>query len=130
LLRVFPTTKVIDRRAVPSHGYRAVHVVVNVEGRPIEVQVRTSLQHLWAELSEKVSDIINPAIKYGSGEGLLGLNKVSYAIAQIEKLELMALSYPASSEAVRNARKVMLRSLESAITNVAQMRKAKNDISD
>jgi len=56
-----------DRRATPSHGYRAVHVVVNVDDKAIEVQVRTQLQHEWAELSEKLSDAVDPQIKYGGG---------------------------------------------------------------
>ena len=30
--------------------------------------MRTSLQHLWAELSEKLSDIVDSAIKYGGGD--------------------------------------------------------------
>src|SRR5262249_36534621 len=34
----------------------------------IEIQVRTLLQHVWAELSEKFSDVIDPAIKYGGGD--------------------------------------------------------------
>jgi putative GTP pyrophosphokinase len=58
---------VIDRRANPSHGYRAMHVIVEMSGKPIEIQVRTKLQHLWAEISEKSSDIINSAIKHGGG---------------------------------------------------------------
>jgi GTP pyrophosphokinase len=61
------TAAVVDRRANPSHGYRAVHVVVSVASKPVEVQVRTSLQHAWAELSEKLSDVFDPAIKYGGG---------------------------------------------------------------
>ena len=34
---------------------------------PVEIQVRTLLQHLWAEVSEKSSDVLDPAIKYGGG---------------------------------------------------------------
>ena len=26
------------------------------------------LQHLWAEFSEKLSDVIDPSIKYGGGD--------------------------------------------------------------
>lgn len=63
----FPVSSVIDRRESPSHGYRAVHVIAEVSGRLVEIQVRTSLQHLWAELSEKFSDVVDPAIKYGGG---------------------------------------------------------------
>ncbi|MFL6211047.1 MAG: hypothetical protein ACJ74W_19515 [Pyrinomonadaceae bacterium] len=64
---LFEHTAIIDRRQRPSHGYRAVHVIVECQGKLIEIQVRTSLQHLWAELSEKFSDVVDPAIKYGGG---------------------------------------------------------------
>jgi ppGpp synthetase/RelA/SpoT-type nucleotidyltranferase len=67
LRSMFRTTDVIDRRIKPSHGYRAVHVVVSVNGKPIEIQVRTTAQHLWAEISEKLSDTVDPAVKYGGG---------------------------------------------------------------
>jgi putative GTP pyrophosphokinase len=68
LKSLFENTTVIDRREKPSHGYRAVHVIVKHGGKLIEIQVRTSLQHLWAELSEKLSDVVDPAIKYGGGD--------------------------------------------------------------
>ena len=58
---------VVDRRVLPSHGYRAVHVIAVADGKPIEIQVRTALQHLWAEYSEKMADVVDPAIKYGGG---------------------------------------------------------------
>jgi ppGpp synthetase/RelA/SpoT-type nucleotidyltranferase len=63
----FQQATVIDRREKPSHGYRAVHVVVNCKGKLIEIQIRTSLQHAWAEMSEKLSDVIDPSVKYGGG---------------------------------------------------------------
>lgn len=46
----FPEAAVIDRRVSPSYGYRAAHIIAEVSGKPIEIQVRSSLQHLWAEL--------------------------------------------------------------------------------
>jgi ppGpp synthetase/RelA/SpoT-type nucleotidyltranferase len=55
-----------DRRSEPSHGYRAVHVVAVVGGLPVEVQIRTELQHIWAELSE-AWDRLHEGVKYGSG---------------------------------------------------------------
>ena len=67
LSSLFEQTTISDRRQKPSHGYRAVHVIVNSHGKLIEIQVRTALQELWAELSEKCSDVIDPAIKYGGG---------------------------------------------------------------
>jgi ppGpp synthetase/RelA/SpoT-type nucleotidyltranferase len=67
LRAIFTGALVVDRRAVPSYGYRAVHVIVPASGQLIEIQVRSRLQHLWAELSEKYSDVFGPAIKYGGG---------------------------------------------------------------
>ena len=37
------------------------------EGKNVEIQVRTELRQLWAELCEKLSDLLDPAIKYGGG---------------------------------------------------------------
>lgn len=59
--------KAFDRRMTPSHGYRAVHLIAHCADRPVEIQVRSALQHMWAELSEKTADIVDPAVKYGSG---------------------------------------------------------------
>jgi tetrahydromethanopterin S-methyltransferase subunit G len=58
--------RVIDRREVPSQGYTAVHVVVFPDGIPVEVQVRTTLQHEWAEMFEKLADRVGRSIRYGS----------------------------------------------------------------
>jgi ppGpp synthetase/RelA/SpoT-type nucleotidyltranferase len=67
----FKRTTTVDRRDRPSHGYRAVHIMIDYAGRLIEIQVRTALQHLWAEMSEKISDVIDPAIKYGRGGNVI-----------------------------------------------------------
>ena len=55
LVQVFERTRVVDRRQKPRHGYRAVHVIVRTQGRPVEVQVRTFLQDLWANVVEGLS---------------------------------------------------------------------------
>jgi ppGpp synthetase/RelA/SpoT-type nucleotidyltranferase len=57
--------KVVDRRAAPVHGYRAVHVIAFPEGLPVEIQVRTPWQHEWAELFEKLADRVGRGIRYG-----------------------------------------------------------------
>jgi len=67
LRELFPFHSVVDRRHKPSHGYRAVHVIAKVDKKGVEIQVRTALQQLWAEVSEKLSDVMDPAIKYGGG---------------------------------------------------------------
>jgi ppGpp synthetase/RelA/SpoT-type nucleotidyltranferase len=56
LVAALPESTVIDRRQRPTHGYRAVHVIATLHGKSIEIQIRTRLQDLWAQLSEKMAD--------------------------------------------------------------------------
>jgi hypothetical protein len=86
----FPGSRIVDRRVQPSHGYRAIHLIVAVDGMLVEVQLRTALQHAWAELSEKTADMLDPAIKYGGGpeafrNALLDLSQV---LERVERFEL------------------------------------------
>ena len=68
----FPGSKVFDRRANPSNGYRAVHVIVISERHLVEIQVRTELQHLWAMLVERFADAWGQEIKYGQQPPTVG----------------------------------------------------------
>jgi putative GTP pyrophosphokinase len=81
--------QIFDRRLIPSHGYRAVHLVASVNGQKVEVQLRTRLQHLWAEISERFADVVDPGLKYGIGdpEALKFLTVTSETIAGIEDAE-------------------------------------------
>ena len=89
LQRAFPDMKLVDRRLRPSHGYRAVHAIVVVDGVSVEIQVRSLLQQLWAEFSERLSDSVDAALKYGGGPKTLrqGLYSISKDIAELEKIE-------------------------------------------
>ena len=100
LKTLFDRIEVDDRREQPSHGYRAVHVIVENSGKLIEVQVRTSLQHLWAEVSEKLSGVVNASIKYGSGDQdiLIILNTMSQKIREQELAEAAHLRIMASDD--------------------------------
>lgn len=86
---VFPVITVVDRRLSPSHGYRAVHLVATISEKLVEIQIRTELQHLWAELSERCSDVYDAGLKYGVGDpqSLTFLNDTSKSVAQIENIE-------------------------------------------
>jgi putative GTP pyrophosphokinase len=77
----FSDITIVDRRIHPSHGYRAVHVIVDVDGKHVEIQVRTMLQHVWAELSEKCADVFDPALKYGGGRA--DLSAILAAISRV-----------------------------------------------
>jgi len=91
LTKAFEDVEVQDRRAKPSHGYRAVHVIVREDGKLIEVQIRTLLQQVWAEVSEKLADVIDPSIKYGGGpaEVRQSLDRMTTIVGLIEKLEMV-----------------------------------------
>ena len=97
----FPGASVMDRRDNPSNGYRAVHIVAQISGKPIEIQVRTSLQHLWAEVSEKSSDVLDPAIKYGGGPKIWRsfLETSSTSVAAYEDCEREFFVFAATKDA-------------------------------
>jgi ppGpp synthetase/RelA/SpoT-type nucleotidyltranferase len=102
--------KVIDRRENPSYGYRAVHLVVRLESVPIEIQVRTDLQDIWAQITEKLADRWGRGIRYGedpenpdaevqaSGltvrtrrQAIESLGTLSNAVAKAEEFQLHAI---------------------------------------
>jgi ppGpp synthetase/RelA/SpoT-type nucleotidyltranferase len=90
--KLFPNCTFADRRQRPSHGYRAVHVIVHVADRPIEIQVRSKLQHVWAEVSERLSDSVGIALKYGRGPKRLQ-DELLGAADIVAKLEEQEVSY-------------------------------------
>jgi putative GTP pyrophosphokinase len=65
LVNIFPGSSVDDRRGNPSHGYRAVHVIAPLSGLHAEIQIRTSLQHMWAQFCEHLADKLGVEVKYG-----------------------------------------------------------------
>jgi putative GTP pyrophosphokinase len=102
LTKAFGETSVVDRRKTPTYGYRAVHVIVRQGGTPVEIQVRTELQHGWAQLSEKLSDVVAPGIKYGGGPESLRskLLKLSEAVGKMEVVETRILSAESRSKSI------------------------------
>lgn len=104
LSRLFERVAIIDRRRQPSYGYRAVHAVVTHLDRLIEIQIRTSLQHLWAELSEKFSDKEGSEIKYGSGnkdtQNFLTLTSAMITVEESSEMLLASLRATYSPEKV------------------------------
>jgi ppGpp synthetase/RelA/SpoT-type nucleotidyltranferase len=89
LMDYFPEHRLIDRLARPSHGYRALHLVVKLNGRWVEIQLRTELQHLWAQLCEQMADRLGAGIKYGGGIPQVRqlLDGLSSAVDIIERRE-------------------------------------------
>jgi ppGpp synthetase/RelA/SpoT-type nucleotidyltranferase len=59
------TPQVVDRLASPMHGYRAIHLVPRLDSAPVEIQIRTALQHSWAALMELLCDRWGRQPRYG-----------------------------------------------------------------
>lgn len=105
LVELLVQTTVVDRRQKPSHGYRAVHVVATIDKRAVEIQVRTALQQLWAEVSEKFADLYDLAIKYGGGKKRLRsfLDGASAEIGKQENWEFKSLKVQSEIERLLSA---------------------------
>ena len=71
-----------------------MHIIATAQSRPVEIQVRTELQHLWAQLSERLSDARGSAIKYGGGDPDIRqrLSEMSDLIGSYEDLEPLPIS--------------------------------------
>lgn len=61
----FEISDVNDRRIESQNGYRALHVVLKVDGQRVEVQIRTYLQAAWANAFERLADEWGRQIRYG-----------------------------------------------------------------
>jgi ppGpp synthetase/RelA/SpoT-type nucleotidyltranferase len=69
LSEIFPKAKVDDLRDPVARPYRAVHVIPVIDDCPVEIQVRTPLQHAWADTFERLADATDRRIRYGDVPG-------------------------------------------------------------
>jgi putative GTP pyrophosphokinase len=68
LLKSWTIIKERDYVSEPKHdGYRALHLIVNRWGFPIEVQLRTMPQDSWANAVENAGRAQGLALKFGEG---------------------------------------------------------------
>ena len=97
---------VTDHREIPQCGYRAVHVVVKAStDRPVEVQVRTAIQDVWANVSEALAAQFGPDIKYCGGPGHVRdmLDGLSTQGQQLERMQREANEVMAKLDALRSS---------------------------
>lgn len=111
LSAAFPTATLVDRRANPSHGYRAVHIIASVSGKLVEIQIPTSMQHVWAEASEKLSDTIDPGLKYGEGPEAYRV-MLMHASRGVEVVELLESALTKSNERSEESQQLLLEARE------------------
>jgi len=112
---------ITDRRDNPSHGYRAVHAVYRDNRGIVEAQIRTVLQHQWAELSERYGHT-HPQIKYGEGPAsiLAILANFSDLVAITERIEGLESDYPYpdSAQHIIKVRQSLLRLLDTQLNTI------------
>src|ERR1035437_7190684 len=65
ILQFWPQAKVVDRRTSPTFGYRALHIIPRIDGRWVEIQIRTSYQDTWAQVMEIFGDLWGRDVRYG-----------------------------------------------------------------
>ncbi|WP_338701041.1 RelA/SpoT domain-containing protein [Streptomyces sp. Q6] len=113
-----------DRRIEPVVGYRAVHVIVSLDGRYVEVQLRTMGQDLWANVFERIADIFGRGIRYGEppesgGQAVADVIESMEAIsARLYELECMAYAEEGSKsdrDATMNAQQPLLAKLHEVL---------------
>lgn len=111
---LFENPRGVDRRIKPSHGYRAYHLIVECQGRLVEIQVRTEMQQAWAMEVESLFDAVDPAIKYGGGPMELQdwLQLRSALIEVRENLELAPPNTPAPILACRAEAEALAQQIE------------------
>jgi len=128
LSALFADLTIFDRRKETSHGYRAIHVVVQIENRHIEIQIRTELQQLWAELSEKLADKFGIAVKYGDGSDEIQqrLETLSGRISFVEELvENYVIVNPKAVEVLVDGIKMGIQDAQDALLALSETAKDK-----
>jgi hypothetical protein len=94
----FPSSIIDDKRTKPTYGYRAVHIVVSLP-LPYEIQVRTSMEHAWAQLSERLADRYGFDLKYGGGPPIVRDALMAYS----EFLAMLARATPSRGKVDEDA---------------------------
>jgi ppGpp synthetase/RelA/SpoT-type nucleotidyltranferase len=72
-------------------GYRAIHIVHQVDDLLIETQIRTEVQHYWAMAAEKAEQITGYPLKFGDAPtDLLDYFRVASALQALQEQGLSA----------------------------------------
>jgi len=99
-----PRALVKDIRQEPHSGYRAVHLWLRLPAGRVEVQLRTRYQSAWANLYERLGDLLGRHIRYGDpGSGVErevveGMQRQSSLLQDAEEKHLEILKLRASLE--------------------------------
>ena len=87
LREAFPNSRVIDDRDGGDH-YHRLHVIYAASTGPLEIQVRTLRQHLWADESETFGEKVKGGAAIGEKEKKEYLEELSARVREIEQGDL------------------------------------------
>lgn len=104
--------KFVDRRKAPAAGYRALHVAVARGGISTEVQIRSELQAMWANMFERLADKWGRGIRYGEPPTPDRNGDIEQRVSLIGALQDLSLHAIASAEDARQAVTVGVARLE------------------
>jgi ppGpp synthetase/RelA/SpoT-type nucleotidyltranferase len=90
--------RVIDRRDRPSYGYRAVHILLAWDQLTVEVQIRTELQDVWAQMMERLADRWGRGIRYGEDPN--GVENATGSLSLIEARQGLVSSFIVMSDLI------------------------------
>jgi ppGpp synthetase/RelA/SpoT-type nucleotidyltranferase len=84
----------------------------------VEVQVRTQLQHLWGEISEKLADKFGVALKYGGGKADIRESRDLFSeyVDLLEVLEVGSASDAIKSDIVEKGKVTVRNALLELLT--------------
>lgn len=71
--KAFSVEKITDYRTKgrDDSGYRALHLIITHSGRSLELQIRSQIQHYWAESIERTSVIYGHHLKELEGDAMV-----------------------------------------------------------
>jgi len=87
-----------DRRIDPKSGYRAVHIIAQVDKIYVEIQIRTSRQHSWADFFERVADVYGRQIRYDGDPNGASADQIEARREFVKELQAWSLVHIAAVE--------------------------------
>ena len=99
----FDVVRERDYQAEPRGGYRALHAVVRVSDKLVEVQLRTELEEQWANTVERLAEGLDSEIKYSGGPPAVSeiLALASNILGSSNARRMRAFGYVRQSRALR-----------------------------
>lgn len=88
IAQLFGECKRSDRRTIPTFGYRALHLIARVDGEWVEIQIRTELQDLWAQILERIADQWGRQVRYG-GSPDFPEQEVTPGLSRVQVMDMM-----------------------------------------